>query len=101
MSWVTWVQFQLGAEILCIPLAILRGTEPVSALTLVLLSCCSLYSFFSWIWSVTISRLVAVERVLTLNRNIRLPLRLIWSTWSLYGFTRRLGAAGVWWTRVT
>ena len=31
-SQATWVPFQQGAEILCSPLAILRGTQPVRAL---------------------------------------------------------------------
>ena len=73
VSQATWIQFQQGAETLCSPmspLAILRGTEPVSALTR-----CVLLNFFLWIrlwWSLT-------DRVLTLNMNIRLP--LFWSTW--------------------
>ena len=33
VSWATWVLFQDCAETLCSPSAILRGTEPVSALT--------------------------------------------------------------------
>ena len=33
MSWVRWVRIQQGAENICCLLAILRGTEPVSALT--------------------------------------------------------------------
>ena len=37
--------FQQGAEILYILLAILRVTEPVSALTRALLYCCTLYNF--------------------------------------------------------
>ena len=32
-SWATWVQFLISAEFLCSPSAILRGTEPVRALT--------------------------------------------------------------------
>ena len=43
MSLATWVRFSQGAETFFRPLAILRGTEPVSALTLTLLYCCSLY----------------------------------------------------------
>ena len=59
-SWATWVQFQHGAETLCLPLAILCGTEPVSALTclLFILLCfeaAALYNFFSWALSVAIS----------------------------------------------
>ena len=42
MSWATWVWFQHSAETLCSPSTILRGTEPVSALTHALLYCCSL-----------------------------------------------------------
>ena len=43
-------------ESLCLPLAILRGTEPISALTYVLfILLCSLYFFSSWISSVAIS----------------------------------------------
>ena len=33
VSWATWVRFPQGDKTLCCPLAILRGTEPVSALT--------------------------------------------------------------------
>ena len=37
-----------GAETFCSPWAILRGSEPVSALTRALLNCCTLY-FFSFL----------------------------------------------------
>ena len=37
----TWVQFQQGAKTLCTHMAILRGTQPVSGLALVLLYCCA------------------------------------------------------------
>ena len=51
------------------PLAILRGTEPVSALTHTILSCSALYNlslaFRQW--------RSCADRVLTLNKNIRLP----------------------------
>ena len=46
MSRVTLVQFLMNAEILCSALAILRGTEPVSALTRALLILLRLYDFF-------------------------------------------------------
>ena len=46
MSEVIWVQFQLCVETLSSPLLILCGTEPVSALTRVLLYCCALSIFF-------------------------------------------------------
>ena len=52
----TWVLFQKGSECPCSPLAILSGTEPVSALTSTLLNCCTLYNFFSWTLSVAILR---------------------------------------------
>ena len=32
-NWATWVRFLMTAETHCLTLAILRGTEPVSALT--------------------------------------------------------------------
>ena len=44
-SLATLVRFPLGAETLCRSSAILRGTEPVSALTRALLYCCALYNF--------------------------------------------------------
>ena len=40
-----WDGFQQGAETLCHPLAILRGLEPVSALTRARLYRCALYDF--------------------------------------------------------
>ena len=43
VSQATWNGFSQGAETPCRPLAILRGTEPVSALTRALLYCCVLY----------------------------------------------------------
>ena len=43
VSQATWVWFSKGAEPPCCPLAILRATWPVSALTLALLYCCALY----------------------------------------------------------
>ena len=65
-------QYEINSHLL----AILRGTEPVSAPTRALLYCCALYNFFlgfrSWR-----SR---ADRILFLNINIRLP--LFWSTWS-------------------
>ena len=69
------------AETLCIPSAILYGTEPVSALTHTRLYCCSLSTFFfldfvNHEWQSHADSL----RVLTLNMNIRLL--LFWSTWS-------------------
>ena len=33
VSWANWAQFPQASEPLCCPWAILRGTEPVSALT--------------------------------------------------------------------
>ena len=56
----TLVRFPHGADSFCRAAAILRGTEPVSALTpwhARFLYCCTLYNFFlSWISSVAISR---------------------------------------------
>ena len=40
----TWFRFPQGAETLCLPLAVLRGTVPVSALTREVLYC-SLFFF--------------------------------------------------------
>ena len=76
-SKTTWVQFQQDAETLCSPSAILHGTEPVSALTRVLLYCGLSYLFNLGFcqWQ---SR---ADRVLTLNMNIQFP--LFWSTSSL------------------
>ena len=55
-SQAAWVRFPLGAETLCSASAILRGNEPVSALTRALLYCCALYNFsLSWMSSVAIS----------------------------------------------
>ena len=52
LSWETWVRFQQSAETLCNPSAILCSTEPVSALTLEILYCCSLcffpLRFYQW-----------------------------------------------------
>ena len=52
----TWVQFLMSAETLCQPMAILHGTEPVSALTRKLFILLHSLFFFSWISSVAISR---------------------------------------------
>ena len=41
-----WVQILQGTETFCLPSAILRGTEPVSALARALLYCCALYNFY-------------------------------------------------------
>ena len=46
------VRFPLGAENFCRPLAILRGTEPLSALTVGhvrFLYCCALISFLNFV----------------------------------------------------
>ena len=64
-----------GAENHCCPQAILRGTEPVSALTSALFCCCALYNlmFLEFLqWQTPAES--AADRVLTLNMNIRLPL---------------------------
>ena len=41
-----WVQILQGTETFCLPSAILRGTELVSALARALLYCCALYNFY-------------------------------------------------------
>ena len=70
-SRATWVRFLKSAETLCSASAILRGTEPVSALTRALFTLSrSLWFFSSWILSVTISRW----------QTIWLP--LIWRAWT-------------------
>ena len=51
-----WVQFQQGTETFIDPKAILRGTEPVIALTNMLLYCCELYNSFLKFLLVAISR---------------------------------------------
>ena len=56
---------------MCSPAAILRGTEPVSALTSALLYCCALYNFVFLGFRQWRS---CADRVLTLNMNIQLPL---------------------------
>ena len=68
----TWVQFLHGADYLCSAAAILRGTESVSAFCIAALSIIFFFAFRQWR-----SR---IDRVLTLNMNIQLP--LFWSTWS-------------------
>ena len=76
VSQVRRVRFQQGAETLCRPSAIWRGTKLVSVLTRALLYCCTLYNFFFLRFRQWQSR---ADRVLTLDMNIRLP--LFWSTW--------------------
>ena len=52
----TWIQFADGIDPLCSAAALLRGTEPVSALTHALFTLVlSVLFFFSWISSVAIS----------------------------------------------
>ena len=46
MSWAPWVLFLMSAESHFSASAILRGSEPVSALTQSFLYCCSLYNLF-------------------------------------------------------
>ena len=67
------VRFPQGPHHFCHPSAILCGTEPVSALTLVLLYCCTLYNFFLGFrqWR------SCADRILTLNMHILSP--LFWS----------------------
>ena len=65
---------------LCHLSAILRGTEPVSALTRALLNCCALHIFSpSWISSVAISRWQGFDSKHEHPTVFRLP--LFWSTW--------------------
>ena len=65
----------MSPETLCRALVILRGTEPVSALTRALLYCCALYNFFFLGFRQWQSR---ADRVVNLNTTIRLP--LFWRT---------------------
>ena len=92
MSHTTWVQFQQGAENLCCPSAILCGIEQVSALTHMLLPCCSLQFSLSWIFQ----QLSCSDRIFTLNTNIWLQLFCLkrlghcvslncWKYWKLSG----------------
>ena len=76
-TWVRFPQGDPGDETPCSPLAILRGTEPISTLTRALLYCCALCDFVFLGFRQWRSR---ADRFLTLNMNIRLP--LFWSTWS-------------------
>ena len=76
-SWVTWVRFLMSAEMPCCASAILRSTEPVSALTHTLFKLLrSLYFVFRGLrqWR---SR---ADRVVNLNTTIWLP--LFWRTWT-------------------
>ena len=78
----TWVLFLMSDETLCSALAILRGTEPVSALALWqarFLYFCTLYNFFilgfhQWQSS--------SDRVVNLIRTVRLALARFWRTWT-------------------
>ena len=72
------------AETPCLPLAISRGTEPVSALRHALLYCCTLYNTIQYLYIYIYLGFrhfqSSTDRVLTLNMNIQVP--LFWSTWS-------------------
>ena len=76
-SRATWIWFMMSAETLCSASAILRGTEPVSALTRALVYCCTLQNFLLLGFCQWRSR---ADRVVNLNTTIWLP--LFWRTWT-------------------
>ena len=76
-SRATWIWFMMSAETLCSASAILRGTEPVSALTRALVYCCTLQNFLLLGFCQWRSR---ADRVVNLSMTIRL--QLFWRTWA-------------------